>query len=266
MKKKQLKKFISSPGNISGIHDYCNRWCEKCRFKNRCRNYEFEKQCEDGLGEPEMDDLLFSVEEEVAPIDYQNKKFDVENQQMFLNFIDFVMHEPDFDVDIIPLEVYEDNEQESKIEHLFSHPLYKQAVGCYDLMAEWFSAAEPYMDVLTENLEKLSRETAKTIADAIELIQWNRTLILSKTFRAISFDGDSYLYEIETDANGSIKVVLVALDEMFDAWCDILVSIPETESLTFDILQHITIFKDQLKVNYPFATCFVRPGFDEPGY
>ena len=264
MKKKQIKQFIANPDHISGIHDYCNRWCEKCPFKSRCKNYAFEKQYDNDVNEP--DDLLFSVEEEVAPMDYNNEMLDTENQHMFLNFIDFVMHEPDFDVDIIPLEVYDDKEQESKIEHLFSHPLYKQAVLCYDLMAEWFSVAEPYMDILTENPEQLSREAAKSIADAIELIQWNRTLILSKTFRAISFDDDSYLFEIETDANGSVKVVLVALDEMFDAWCDILVAIPETENLTFDILQHITIFKDQLKVNYPFATCFVRPGFDEPGY
>jgi hypothetical protein len=25
---------------ISGIYNYCDRWCERCSFTSRCRNYE----------------------------------------------------------------------------------------------------------------------------------------------------------------------------------------------------------------------------------
>ncbi|MDB5210640.1 MAG: hypothetical protein JWQ30_1467, partial [Sediminibacterium sp.] len=25
---------------ISGIHNYCDRWCERCTFTNRCSIYE----------------------------------------------------------------------------------------------------------------------------------------------------------------------------------------------------------------------------------
>lgn len=28
---------------ISGIHNYCERWCEKCSFTSRCAVYEMEE-------------------------------------------------------------------------------------------------------------------------------------------------------------------------------------------------------------------------------
>src|SRR5262245_16756365 len=30
----------SKPGYIDGIYNYCDRWCERCIFTSRCRNFE----------------------------------------------------------------------------------------------------------------------------------------------------------------------------------------------------------------------------------
>lgn len=36
MGKDKYKKLASNPNMISGIHNYCNRWCERCKFTTRC--------------------------------------------------------------------------------------------------------------------------------------------------------------------------------------------------------------------------------------
>src|SRR6185436_15137763 len=30
----------SNSGYIDGIYNYCDRWCERCTFTSRCRNFE----------------------------------------------------------------------------------------------------------------------------------------------------------------------------------------------------------------------------------
>ncbi len=32
--------FNNNKNNISGIHNYCDRWCERCAFTTRCAAFE----------------------------------------------------------------------------------------------------------------------------------------------------------------------------------------------------------------------------------
>ena len=38
MDRKTLKKLAEDPKYISGIYNYCDRWCERCPFGSRCLN------------------------------------------------------------------------------------------------------------------------------------------------------------------------------------------------------------------------------------
>ena len=38
MDKDDLKKLAKDPKYISGIYNYCDRWCERCSFTSRCLN------------------------------------------------------------------------------------------------------------------------------------------------------------------------------------------------------------------------------------
>src|SRR2546422_1135077 len=40
MKAKELIELARDPRFISGIYNYCDRWCERCNFTSRCLNYE----------------------------------------------------------------------------------------------------------------------------------------------------------------------------------------------------------------------------------
>jgi hypothetical protein len=39
MDKEELKKLAADPNHITGIYNYCDRWCERCSFTARCLNY-----------------------------------------------------------------------------------------------------------------------------------------------------------------------------------------------------------------------------------
>jgi len=43
MDKKKLKKIVDNPRHIPGIHNYCDRWCERCTKTLRCSVYAIEK-------------------------------------------------------------------------------------------------------------------------------------------------------------------------------------------------------------------------------
>ena len=39
MDKERIKKLAQNPDFISGIYNYCDRWCERCAFTSRCMNF-----------------------------------------------------------------------------------------------------------------------------------------------------------------------------------------------------------------------------------
>ena len=57
MKKADLIELAQNPDFISGIYNYCDRWCERCQFTSRCFLYATE-QADPDLADPEMRERL----------------------------------------------------------------------------------------------------------------------------------------------------------------------------------------------------------------
>jgi hypothetical protein len=36
---KKFSRLVNNPRNISGIYNYCDRWCDRCPFTLRCATY-----------------------------------------------------------------------------------------------------------------------------------------------------------------------------------------------------------------------------------
>lgn len=234
---------------IKGIYNYCNRWCERCQFTENCANnnpgdsFNLVKNGSGNNGE----DSGNAVE---------NENFDA-----ILDLFEFIMNETGIEMEVIPLEVNDTSGKLPDMKKMMKHPLYMQAVTCYDMMMDWQNNNRIVFDeIYLEEIQKKMPVDEK-FKGAMEVIRWNRTVLLSKTYRALSDESDSSKV-IMTDANGSLKVVLIAIDDLFDAWCKLLSILPEAENNILDILQHLTILKDQIRVKYPLAEKFKRPGFD----
>ena len=43
-RRRSLKELACDPRFISGIHNYCDRWCERCPLTSRCLGYAVEQQ------------------------------------------------------------------------------------------------------------------------------------------------------------------------------------------------------------------------------
>lgn len=54
MDKEHLKKLAESQQFITGIHNYCDRWCERCPFTSRCLNFELG---DEQFADPETRDI-----------------------------------------------------------------------------------------------------------------------------------------------------------------------------------------------------------------
>src|SRR5438270_11804866 len=55
MTKDELTELAENPDLISGIYNYCDRWCERCPFTARCLVYATEKADDDA--NPEVHDI-----------------------------------------------------------------------------------------------------------------------------------------------------------------------------------------------------------------
>lgn len=54
MDKELIKKLAANPDFISGIYNYCDRWCERCPFTSRCLNFALS---EEQFADPEARDI-----------------------------------------------------------------------------------------------------------------------------------------------------------------------------------------------------------------
>src|SRR5215212_4565484 len=54
MRRRTLTELANSPDLISGIYNYCDRWCERCPLTSRCLVYATEQEDDDS---PENHDI-----------------------------------------------------------------------------------------------------------------------------------------------------------------------------------------------------------------
>src|SRR5262245_15112436 len=52
MKRRDLDRLARNPKLIAGIYNYCDRWCERCQFTDRCLNYAMEEENRQSGGAP----------------------------------------------------------------------------------------------------------------------------------------------------------------------------------------------------------------------
>ena len=54
MRRRTLTELANNPDLISGIYNYCDRWCERCPLTSRCLVYATEQEDDDS---PENRDI-----------------------------------------------------------------------------------------------------------------------------------------------------------------------------------------------------------------
>ena len=254
MRMKDISELAKNPNLISGIYNYCDRWCERCPFTARCLVYATEEADPDN--DPASRDIsnaafwqklasIFQETKEMIP------KWVVENG-----------------VDLSPSALAEAKEQKDRQRgHARTHPLARAAEEYARAVSQWFEKEFPQMEVFSD-----AAEADKTIGldedaqDYVEVIRWYQYFIAAKTIRGIlsRVDEDKYLADEDPrDSDGSIKAALIAIDRSLSAWKLMGELRRENSESINKLLLDLEKLRLGAEIEFPRARDFIRPGFDE---
>lgn len=238
MKKEERKnRFLrimneadNNPDIISGIYNYCDRWCERCKFIKRCRV---------GLME------LESLDDD----DTDGSGIWDELSAIFETTFEMIIQKADelgIDLNDAPeIEIKKrKNSHLEKIASNYAHNVYK-----------WLSENKTMFD------EKVMKVVETELAvpdykDALDIIVWYESLILVKIKTAKStllkvdeFD-ETYEY-LKEHSNGLAKISLIAIDRSIEAFTLLFYHFPQFEDRILGFLKQLSEIKKTLLVEFP---------------
>ncbi len=229
---------------IPGVFNYCDRWCERCNFTDRCESFQFEKKLRGHIDDGDEMPFFKKKDEEQEDEDDQ-----------FNELFDFSENE-------IDEELYDEEDYFSLQKKSDRHPLVVMSEK-YSLEAyKWLNKThKDFEDNLTYWLAK---GYADLMSQEFDVLFYYNFFIHVKLKRAVwGYFEQQDFEEDSDDMNGSAKVALLSIDSMLEA-IKILKRYLRTER------EQLESFKKQLeKIRFdaeelfPEARAFIRPGLDE---
>ncbi|MFC1823930.1 hypothetical protein ACFL9T_14565 [Thermodesulfobacteriota bacterium] len=200
----QCKRFIS------GIYNYCDRWCERCPQTSRCLNYE--------MAEEEFADHKTR--------DIHNEAFWKKLAEIFRDTLEMLKERAaseGIDLDAFDPDEYEE-EDRSVQEAARNHEISRAARTYADMAENWFDGARAFFgdgeesDSGYRSLSGKEEEQEKSgLEEVLEVVQWYQHQIYVKLVRAISGLMEEEPDRYAKDSDGSAKVALIGIDRSISA-------------------------------------------------
>lgn len=260
MDKKDILRLAKDPKYISGIYNYCDRWCERCIFTSRCLNYAMSEEDENDLATHDLSNKAFW--DKLHKIFQQTKELIIELAK-------------ERGIDLTSMD-YVSNEIDIKRDNAKNHELSQSALEYAKMVDKWFEAEYTIFEQKQEDLNTMLKlgiggaaphVEANSINNAVEVIRWYQRQIYVKLMRALS--QEDFVEEIESDttlqrnSDGSALVALIGMDRSIAAWGSLQECFPEKMGSILDILLHLGRLQRKTEQVFPNARSFRRPGFDD---
>jgi hypothetical protein len=253
MRTKDLIDLADNPDFISGIYNYCDRWCERCPFTSRCLLYATENEAPDDPASRDIRNAEF----------WQNLEsiFD-QTREMIITWAE----ENGVDLSAAALHA-ETADNRDELVDAEEHELAVAAKNYAESVDGWF--AEETVEVLGVDDRTgagIESENEEMISDATEVIRWYQFQIAVKTVRALMSFGDEAeegAEEIANDSDGSIKVALIGIDRSISAWRTLQLLGQDRARSINPLLFALERLRQGMEEAFPKARDFIRPGFDE---
>ncbi len=239
---------------ISGIHNYCDKWCERCPKTAFCAVFAMEEE----FREPETDKNNLS-----ESLSYMSNMFEIVAEMIQETFEkhNIVISEEDLESSKIEIEKERDFTD--------NHDLTKMAL-------DYFKQTDA---ILKNNQEFFQSEIDRTIAifavdkqtellslkDSFEVIKWYSTMIPAKISRGVGniFDDQELIEDWEKDERfGTFKVALISIKRSMIAWAKVLETFPEKEDEILVVLVFLEKMLKQINEICPEAETHKRVGFE----
>jgi len=222
---------------ISGIFNYCDRWCERCAFTQRCRLFADEKKFEEKAREWSA----FWEALEKAGCD---------------------LSQPG------PVTQSDDAPRlKRRKRRRKKDDLLKAAEAYMDVAHAWLKAHNDQAEANTESAGGIA------FADVFDVISWYHMQIFVKLTRAASglraaekvkpWEEDE-LAEIDRyDANGSAKVALIGIERSLGAWTTLRTTFNRDDETVRGAVEQLARLRRAVDTRFPDGRLFHRPGFDD---
>ena len=222
---------------ISGIHIYCDRWCERCPFTDRCRVFAKEQESPDDHYY-DMESVIRTVSASLA-----------EAKQMLIEKAE--------ELGIDPFSISDEEFDEIRCRE-------KEFVEGDELS----QLGERYWRSAKEILDGDFPQEDESLANALSVLSWYLFFIpveikcgLQGLLDEEGFEDRNQKSDPQGYANGKVKVSLIAVDRSLLAWNQLAEA--GYEELARPVSELLESIRIRLENRFPLARDFVRPGFDE---
>jgi len=239
MRRRTLTELANNPDLISGVYNYCDRWCERCPLTSRCLVYATEQEDNDS---PQNRDIRNEAFWRKLTAIFQ------ETRELIVTWAD------EAGVDLNGTSDDDNSRSKRKRQLVDNHPLTKAGKKYANAATDWFREFDQTME-LTD------------LEDAREVIQWYQYQIAVKTMRALSgrkeeLEEDPEIMDFPKDSDGSAKVALIGIDRSIAAWRMMQLSLPDRVETIVPLILQLERLRQRVEKSFPQARDFVRPGFD----
>jgi len=250
-----LIDLANNPNFISGIYNYCDRWCERCPFSSRCMVYATEKEDDDG--DPESRDITNEA--------FWRKLASVfeETTQMMADWAE------EAGIDLTQVDEAANEQREKRRSDTARDELAVAATDYASMVATWFTGFDRVQKTTDLAPDETETDEMERIEEAREIIHWYQYQIAVKLMRALSSRSneaewpDEAVDEQAKDSDGSAKVALIGIGRSVSAWRLMQMSLPERADSIIPMILDLEKLRQRAELRFPRARDFIRPGFDE---
>lgn len=254
MRRRTLTELASNPDLISGIYNYCDRWCERCPLTSRCLVFATEQV--------DQNDSAESHDLRNEAFWHKLSSILIETQEMISEWAG----EAGLDLSHVPAEDVKTRKHRRTL--VDSHPLTRVGKKYANTASDWFRELDQTIEFSDVRASDADREQSDQLEDAREVIQWYQYQIAVKIMRALScrsdgWEDDPSLSDFPKDSDGSAKVALIGIDRSIASWRWMQLSLPERAGSIVPLILQLERLRKSVEKSFPEAREFVRPGFDE---
>ncbi len=240
MDRNRLKELAKDERYIAGIHNYCDRWCERCPQTSRCLNFSI---WQEDFSAPDTRDM-------------RNEAFWRKLSEVFRVTLDLLAEKgKEYGIDLKILDsLQEDESSTANHEAAENHVVSRAAKGYATMVEDWFKETG---EICFFQITAADDESIK-IEEAVEVIRWYQYFITAKVIRAIR----GSMEELGADSDGSAKVALIGIDRSIGAWGVIPRYNRFYQEGVLKMISFLNLLRQAIEETFPGSHSFVRPGLD----
>jgi hypothetical protein len=243
---------------IPGIYNYCDSWCERCRFTDRCLNFSMgEERRERRLAQGEDPDNWDAVIEDVG-----------DSFAEALAMLHEMAEEQGIDLDDLPPAPPEPDTDDHPLQVL-AWDLRHRAMPFLERLEQAVEAEHAALESRADGPPEEDEIALARLENSCEIIRWYHTLLPPKVHRALQGqacgemeEGPGWEFRFD-DARGTAKLIHECCEKLMGALAHVRTAVPSLDEEAQVLLHMANSLREGIVVAVPHCLQYHRPGMDD---